>query len=167
MKLSCLHLLKVKVQAKWHSFSHSAGLKSKYSHFYGRNKMSKHNKIQKKNLSTKLLFPQKDENTLTTLLHSADDLGLLMVTSYKLEIWRYSIEWSIMIPYPKNVLWDFYYHLIMFSLVLFLLFCFHRFTTFICFPLILFLFLFMLFVISLCVVFFCFCFVLSCFVLNA
>ena len=28
----------------------------------------------KENLSTKLLFPQKDENALTTLLHSADDL---------------------------------------------------------------------------------------------
>ena len=30
----------------------------------------------KVNLSTKLLFLQKDENALTTLLHSADEMGI-------------------------------------------------------------------------------------------
>ena len=29
----------------------------------------------KGNLSTKLVFPQKDENALTTLLHSANDMA--------------------------------------------------------------------------------------------
>ena len=50
-----------------------AGLNSKYSQFYEKNKMPKTIKY-KGNLSTKLLFPQKDENALTTLLLSADDI---------------------------------------------------------------------------------------------
>ena len=56
MKLSCLQLLKV--QIKWHILSHSAGLNSKYSHFYGRNKMSKNNEIQRKS-EHKIAFPAK------------------------------------------------------------------------------------------------------------
>ena len=67
----------IKAQVKWHILSYNAGLNSKYLHFYGKNKMSKNNEIQKKSEHT-VAFVQIDENALTTFLHSTDDVTGIM-----------------------------------------------------------------------------------------
>ena len=66
-------LADIKSAGKMTHFSYSASLNSKYLYFYGTNKTLKTMKY-KGNLCTKLLLLQNDENTLTTFLHSTDDI---------------------------------------------------------------------------------------------
>ena len=61
-----------------------AGLNSKYSQFYGKNKMPNNKEIQRKS-EHKIAFLQKDENARTILLYSADDMLLVRTYSVFLE----------------------------------------------------------------------------------
>ena len=72
VKLSCLHLLEV--EANWYILSYSAGLSSQSIRIFMEETRCQKKKKYKRNLSMKLLFPLKEKNALSTLLHSVDDM---------------------------------------------------------------------------------------------
>ena len=79
----------LKVQVKRHILSHSAGLNSKSLHFYGRNKISKNNDIQRKS-EHEIAFPAECTYDLIAFTRRCNTLNARSAENF--HFWGYFIE---------------------------------------------------------------------------